>query len=65
MNELDLTNTQTVIFFIVTLLLLAYRLYRLSKETITIEIPEQIEQPKPVYNPNYGRYIQLQGHYYN
>lgn len=65
MNELNLTNTQTVIFLIVTLLLLAYRLHRLNKETITIELPEQIEQPKPAYNPNYGRYIQLQGHYYN
>ena len=65
MNELNLTPTQTVIFLIVTLLLLAYRLHRLNKEKITIELPEQIEQPNPAYNPNYGRYIQLQGNYYN
>ncbi|MCP1640179.1 MULTISPECIES: hypothetical protein [Streptococcus] len=64
MNELDLTPTQAIIFFVVMLLLLAYQLYKLSKETITIELSEQQDQ-KPAYNPNYGAYIQLAGKRYN
>lgn len=64
MNELDLTPTQAIIFFVVMLLLLAYQLYKLSKETITIELSEQQGQ-KPAYNPNYGAYIQLAGKRYN
>ncbi|MBZ2128025.1 hypothetical protein [Streptococcus gordonii] len=64
MNELELTPTQTIIFFVVMLLLLAYQLYKLSKDTITIELPEQQDQ-KPAYNPNYGAYIQLAGKRYN
>lgn len=63
-EELNLTPTQTIIFFVVILLLLAYQLYKPSKETITIELPEQ-PKPKPAYNPNYGAYIQLAGKRYN
>ncbi|CRH92751.1 Uncharacterised protein [Chlamydia trachomatis] len=64
MSELDLTPTQAIIFFVTMLLLLAYQLYKLGKDTITIELPEQQDQ-KPAYNSNYGTYIQLAGKRYN
>lgn len=41
MQELNLTPKQTVILIVISLLLLAYQLFKLSKETITIELPEQ------------------------
>lgn len=64
MSELDLTPEQAIIFFVIMLLLLAYQLYKLSKETITIELPEQQDQ-EPAYNPNYGAYIWLSNKHYN
>lgn len=66
MNELNLTPKQTIIFIVVLLLLLAYQLHRLSKETIDVELPKaQPEQPKSAYNHYYGAYIQLAGKRYN
>ena len=55
MNELDLTNTQAVIFMVVLIGLLLYinHLDRKNKQTI--------ETPNEDLNPDYGRYIQLAG----
>lgn len=50
MQELNLTPKQTVILIVISLLFLAYQLFKLSKETITIELPEQ-QKTKPAYNP--------------
>ncbi|MCG9883366.1 hypothetical protein [Streptococcus suis] len=64
MQELNLTPKQTVILIVISLLLLAYQLFKLNKETITIELPEQ-QKTKPAYNPNYGAYIWLSNKHYN
>lgn len=62
-QELNFTPTQTLILFIV-LGLLGFLLSR-SKSLIDIDLPEDIQAPKPPQNANYGAYIQSQNHYYN
>ena len=63
MNELDLTNTQALIFSVVLIGLLAYLNHRDRKKSAKIEQENQqtIETPSEVLNPCHGRYIQLVG----
>ena len=67
MNELDLTNTQAVVFMMVLIGLLLYLNHRDRQKSAQIEreSTQAIETPSEDLNPYYGRYIQLQGHYYN
>ena len=63
MNELDLTNTQAVIFMMVLIGLLLYLNHRNRKKSTQIEreSKQAIETPSEDLNPDYGRYIQLAG----
>lgn len=63
MNELDLTNTQALIFMVVLIGLLLYLNHRDRKKSAKIERESQqtIETPSEDLNPYYGRYIQLVG----
>lgn len=63
MNELDLSNTQSIVF---TLLLLGLLLYlnrqdRKKSAQIERESAQTIETTSEDLNPDYGRYIQLAG----
>ena len=67
MNELDLTPGQYLAFILITLVLLAYELYRFYNDSEIIELPDK-PQEKPTkqqLNPNYGAYIWLAGRRYN
>ena len=61
MNELDLTNTQALIFSVVLIALLVYLNHRDSKKSAQFERENQqtIETPSESLSPDYGRYIQL------
>jgi hypothetical protein len=63
MTELDLTNTQAVIFSVVLIGLLFYLNHRDLKKSAQIkrESTREIETPSKDLNPEYGRYIQLAG----
>ena len=63
MNELDLTNTQAVVFMMVLIGLLLYlnHLDRKKSAQIERESTQTIETPSEDLNPDYGRYIQLAG----
>ena len=63
MNELDLTNTQAVIFMVLLIGLLLYLNHRDRKKSSQIERENrQIkETPSEDLSPDYGRYIQLAG----
>ena len=61
MNELDLTNTQAVIFMMVLIGLLLYLNRRDRKKSAQFEreSKQTIETPSEDLSPDYGRYIQL------
>ena len=63
MNELDLTNTQAVIFMMVLIGLLLYLNHRDRQKSAQMEreSTQAIETPSEDLNPDYGRYIQLAG----
>ena len=63
MNELDLSNTQAVIFMVVLLGLLVYINHRDRKKSAQIEreSAQTTETPSEDLSPDYGRYIQLAG----
>ena len=63
MNELDLTNTQSVIFMVVLIGLLLYlnHLDRKKSAQMERENLQVIETPREDLNPCYGCYIQLAG----
>ena len=67
MNELDLTNTQSVIFTVVLIGLLLYlnRRDRQKSAQTERENTQAIETPSEDLNPYYGRYIQLAGEIHN
>lgn len=61
MNELELSNTQAVIFTLLLLGLLFYLNRRDRKKSAQIEreSAQTIETPSEDLSPDYGRYIQL------
>lgn len=63
MNELDLTNTQAVIFMVVLIALLLYLNRRDRKKSAKMErgSVQTIETPSEDLSPDYGRYIQFAG----
>ena len=63
MNELDLTNTQAVIFMMVLIGLLLYLNHRDRKKSAQIEreSTQTIETTSEELSPCYGCYIQLAG----
>ena len=63
MNELDLTNTQALIFFVVLIGILLYLNHRDRQKSAQIEreSTQAIETPSEDLNADYGRYIQLAG----
>ena len=63
MNELDLTNTQSIIFVVVMIGLLLYLNYQDRKKSAQIEREsiQTIETTSEDLTPDYGRYIQLAG----
>ena len=67
MNELDLTNTQAVIFMVVLIGLLLYlnHLDRKTSAQFERENQQTIETPSEDLNSDYGRYIQLAGKIHN
>ncbi|HET4468869.1 TPA: hypothetical protein ACLWX9_000428 [Streptococcus pneumoniae] len=67
MNELDISNTQAVIFMMVLIGLLLYLNHRDRQKSAQMERENQqtIETPSEDLNPYYGRYIQLAGKIHN
>ena len=63
MNELDLTNTQSIVFVVVLVGLLLYLNHLDRKKSAQFERESQqtMETPSEDLNPDYGRYIQLAG----
>ena len=63
MNELDLTNTQSVIFMVVLVGWLLYLNHRDRQKSAQFEreSKQMIETPSEDLSPDYGRYIQLTG----
>ena len=61
MNELDLTNTQAVVFMMVLIGLLLYLNHRDLKKSAQLERENRKlgERPSESLSPDYGRYIQL------
>ena len=63
MNELDLSNTQAIVFVVVLIGLLLYLNHRDRKKSAQIEreSTQTIETTSEDLSPDYGRYIQLAG----
>ena len=63
MNELDLSNTQALIFTVVLVGFLIYLNHRDRKKSAQIEreSTQTIETTSEDLSPDYGRYIQLAG----
>ena len=63
MNELDLSNTQALIFTVILIGFLIYLNHRDRKKSAQFERENQqtIETPSKDLNPDYGCYIQLAG----
>ena len=59
MNELDITNSQSIILLLVIGLLFLYLKRIESRERDILE--QTVETPSKDLNPCYGRYIQLVG----
>ena len=67
MNELDLSNTQAIVFVVVLIGLLLYLNHRDRKKSAQMEreSKQTIETPSEDLSPCYGRYIQLAGKIHN
>lgn len=67
MNELDLTNTQALIFMMLLIGLLLYLNHRDRQKSAQFEreSKQTIETPSEDLSPDYGRYIQLAGKIHN
>ena len=63
MNELDLSNTQALIFTVILIGFLMYVNHRDRKKSAQIEreSTQTIEMTSEELSPDYGRYIQLAG----
>ena len=67
MNELDLSNTQAIIFLVVLIGLLLYLNHRDRQKSAQFEreSKQTIEISSESLTPVYGRYIQLAGKIHN
>lgn len=63
MNELDVSNTQALIFTVILIGLLIYLNHRDRKKCAQMERENRKlgESPSESLSPDYGRYIQLAG----
>jgi len=63
MNELDISNTQALIFTVILIGFLMYLNHRDRKKSAQIEreSTQTIETTSEDLSPDYGRYIQLAG----
>lgn len=63
MNELELSNTQSIVFTLLLLGLLLYLNHRDRKKSAQLERENRKlgERPSESLSPDYGRYIQLAG----
>ena len=63
MNELDLSNTQALIFTVILIGFLIYLNHRDRKKSAQMERENRKlgESPSESLSPDYGRYIQLAG----
>ncbi|RSJ11119.1 hypothetical protein [Streptococcus mitis] len=63
MNELDLSNTQALIFTVILIGFLIYLNHRDRKKSAQLERENRKlgESPRESLSPDYGRYIQLAG----
>ncbi|MDU2538076.1 MAG: hypothetical protein E7D29_02950, partial [Streptococcus mitis] len=63
MNELDLSNTQALIFTVILISFLIYLNHRDRKKSAQIEreSTQTIQTTSEELSPDYGRYIQLAG----
>ena len=63
MNELDLSNTQALIFTVILIGFLIYLNHRDRKKSAQMERENRKlgESPSGSLSPDYGRYIQLAG----
>ena len=63
MNELDLSNTQALIFTVILIGFLMYLNHRDRQKSAQFEreSKQTVETPSEDLNPDYGRYIQLAG----
>ena len=63
MNELDISNTQALIFTVISIGFLIYLNHRDRKKSAQLELEnrKQGERPSESLSPDYGRYIQLAG----
>ncbi|WP_061439917.1 hypothetical protein [Streptococcus mitis] len=63
MNELDISNTQALIFTVLLIGFLIYLNQRDRKKSVQIERENRklVERPSESLSPDYGRYIQLAG----
>ena len=63
MNELDLSNTQALIFTVILISFLIYLNHRDRKKSAQIEreSTQTIQTTSEDLSPDYGRYIQLAG----
>ena len=63
MNELDLSNTQALIFTVILIGFLIYLNHRERKKCAQMERENRKlrESPSESLSPDYGRYIQLAG----
>ena len=63
MNELDLSNTQALIFTVILIGFLIYLDHRDRKKSAQLEQENRKlgESPSESLSPDYGRYIQLAG----
>ena len=61
MNELDLSNTQPLIFTVILIGFLIYLIHRDRKKSAQMERENRKlgESPSESLSPDYGRYIQL------
>ena len=67
MNELDLSNTQALIFMLVLIGLLVYlnhrdrkKIAQIERDNIALQCSSDVT-PSEDLSPDYGRYIQLAG----
>ncbi len=63
MNELDISNTEALIFTVILIGFLMYLNHRDRKKSAQFELEstQTIETPSEDLSPDYGRYIQLAG----